>query len=159
VRITSGPDITHTLRRSGAAATITRGSDPGAKRSGADDPEPPQDTHRTASSSRHGDHPSRPAGHRDPWRPDRGKAPGHTGHAMHPGVSRRLPARAARSEKAYAASTTPEIPISARVTTRSIPDGCCPEQRPYQIDLAMDQRLYPLAYLTHRVGGLRGGQR
>ena len=66
---------------------------------------------------------SRPAGHRDLRRPGRGNAPGRTGHAMRLGASRRLPARSARSEKAYTASTTPEMPISARVTAPEHPGG------------------------------------
>ena len=63
--------------------------------------------------------PAGPAGHRDLRRPVRGKPSGGTGHA----IRRRLPARSARSEKAYAASTTPEIPITPALPPQSIPEG------------------------------------
>jgi len=111
----------HRLLRSGAVAKITRAvRRPGGKAQSCRRPGTPRDAHRTASSSRQ-DNYLQPA----PLVTGISGGPSAASPPAAPATlyARRLPARSARSEKAYAASTTPEIPITPALPPQSIPEG------------------------------------
>jgi len=90
-----------------------------------------------------------------PGDPAAARRPGCIGYAIRPRAFPASPGPACLPRKAHPASTASDLPISAYVTAQSIPEGCCTKQRTYRVDLPVDQRLYPLTYLTHRVGDLR----
>ena len=114
--------------------------------------------HRTANSSRQDDHLQPARWSPDLRRPGRSNAPGRTGHAMRPGGFPAPPRPVGPSRKG------PLCQRNTRDTNQrprdrpgaSLRDRL--EQRTYQVDLAVDQRLYPLTYAAHRVGDkeLRG---